>query len=191
MSGSLGEHTFVFQLTPLRAGPAEDAERVSEVLPGEPLAVLEERHGWARIRTAYAYEGWLPASSLGARGGESWLEPSAPDPLTAARRLLGAPYRWGGMTAAGIDCSGLVHMSFRATGRLVPRDADQQEAAGSPVAAPRPGDLISYGDPPDHVAFWAGGGRIVHATRREGVDGVVEEVEPPELASRRNAVFRL
>ena len=182
---------FVFQLTPLHAEPAGDAERVSELLPGEPVAVLEERDGWARIRTAYDYEGWLHAGSLGAGAAEGWLEPSAPDPLTAARRLLGAPYRWGGMTAAGIDCSGLVHMSFRATGRLVPRDADQQEAAGTPVVDPLPGDLISYGDPPDHVAFWAGGGTIVHATRREGVDGVVEEAEPAELANRRNAVFRL
>lgn len=182
---------FVFQLTALRAEPAGDAERVSELLPGEPVAVLEERHGWARIRTAYDYDGWLHAGSLGAGEAEGWLEPSAPDPLTAARRLLGAPYRWGGMTAAGIDCSGLVHMSFRAAGRLVPRDADQQEAAGTLVVDPLPGDLISYGDPPDHVAFWAGGGSIVHATRREGVDGVVEEPEPAELASRRNAVFRL
>jgi cell wall-associated NlpC family hydrolase len=83
-------------------------------------------------------------------------------------------------------------MSFRAAGRLVPRDADQQEAAGTPVVEdPRPGDVISYGNPPDHVAFWAGGGTIVHATRREGVDGVVEEAEPAELAIRRNAVFRL
>jgi cell wall-associated NlpC family hydrolase len=183
---------FVYQLTPLRAEPAADAERVSEVLPGEPVAVLEERDGWARIRTAYAYEGWLQAASLGADGDEGWLEPSAPDPLTAARRLLGVPYRWGGMTAAGIDCSGLVHMSFRAAGRLVPRDADQQEVAGTPVVEDlRPGDMISYGNPPDHVAFWAGGGTIVHATRREGVDGVVEEAEPAELAIRRNAVFRL
>jgi cell wall-associated NlpC family hydrolase len=191
MGGSLGEHTFVFQLTPLCAEPAADAERVSEVLPGEPLVVLEERHGWARIRTAYDYDGWLPAASLGAGGRADWLEPTAPDPLTAARRLLGAPYRWGGMTAAGIDCSGLVHMSFRAAGRLVPRDADEQEAAGSPVEDPRPGDLISYGEPPDHVAFWVGAGTILHATRRAGVDGVVEEVEPAELRKRRNAVFRL
>jgi cell wall-associated NlpC family hydrolase len=99
------------------------------------------------------------------------------------------------MTAAGIDCSGLIHMSFRATGRLVPRDADQQEDAGTPVDAAdaRPGDLATYGDgaSADHVAFWLGEGRILHSTQREGAGGVVEEPEPAELTARRRVIVRL
>jgi cell wall-associated NlpC family hydrolase len=85
-------------------------------------------------------------------------------------------------------------MGFRAAGRLVPRDADQQEEAGTEVDEARPGDLVTYGDPDkaaDHVAFWVGEGRILHSTRREGVDGVVEEAEPEELRARRRKVFRL
>jgi cell wall-associated NlpC family hydrolase len=85
-------------------------------------------------------------------------------------------------------------MSFRAVGRLVPRDADQQEEAGDPVDEPRPGDLISYGDEDgaaDHIAFWLGSGRILHATGRDGVNRVVDEPEPEELRRRRRRVFRL
>jgi gamma-D-glutamyl-L-lysine dipeptidyl-peptidase len=155
---------------------------VTELWPGEPFTVEDRRDGWARIRTAYDYPGWIPERVLG-------------DPLTHARSFLGAPYLWGGMTRNGIDCSGLVHMSFRAAGRLVPRDAAEQEEAGEPVAEPelQPGDLVSYGgsDGADHVAFWAGDGRIVHATGREGVRRVVEEPEPAELRARRRALFRL
>jgi hypothetical protein len=191
MAGSLGEHTFVFQLTPLFACPGDATEQVSQVLPGEPLRVEEARDGWARVRTAYDYAGWLPADALGGEPDPTWLVPRAVEPLEWACRLLGAPYLWGGMTEQGIDCSGLVHMSFRAAGRLVPRDADEQEAAGTPVAEPQPGDLISYGDPADHIAFWLGGGRILHSTQRDGVDGVVDEPEPEELRLRRHAVFRL
>ena len=194
MSESLGEHTFARHLTPLRAEPRDDAEQVTQALPGEPVTVYERAGDWARVTTAYDYPGWVRADSLGGAPDGSWLEPRVADPLEHARSYLGTVYEWGGMTGAGIDCSGLVHMSFRAAGRLVPRDADQQEDAGAATDGPQPGDLVTYGDPgkaADHVAFWLGGGRILHATRRDGVDGVVEEAEPDELRARRRKTFRL
>jgi cell wall-associated NlpC family hydrolase len=201
----LGEQVFdcygramstVAELTPVLAEPSADAEQVTQLLPGEPITVEETRDGWAAIRTAYDYPGWIRADALlGAEPNPAWLAPSAADPVAWARGLRGTPYLWGGMTPAGIDCSGLVHMAFRATGRLVPRDADQQEDAGSPVDEGdlRPGDLVTYGDESsaDHVAFWLGNGRILHSTQRDGADGVVEEQEPADLASRRRRVFRL
>jgi cell wall-associated NlpC family hydrolase len=86
-------------------------------------------------------------------------------------------------------------MAFRACGRLVPRDADQQEEAGERLSESelRPGDLITYGPPEgaDHIAFSVGGGRILHASGRAGVGCVVEEDEPPELRERRRALLRL
>ena len=193
MQERVGEHTFDIQ--PVRADPSDDAEQVTQVLPGEPVAVEEVRDGWARVRTAYDYPGWIRADALGGDPDPAWNRPRVVDPLEHARSLLGARYEWGGMTGRGIDCSGLVHMSFRASGRMVPRDADQQEAAGTPVPAAdlRPGDMISYGDAEgaDHIAFWIGGGRILHSTQRAGVDGVVEEEEPAHLNVRRRRCFRL
>jgi gamma-D-glutamyl-L-lysine dipeptidyl-peptidase len=185
----------VHELTSVRAEPDAGAEQVTQALPGEPLAVEESRDGWVRVRTAYDYAGWVRADALGSEPDPAWLDAQAADPVAHARGLLGTRYLWGGMTAAGIDCSGLVHMSFRATGRLVPRDADQQEDAGARVAEEeaRPGDLVTYGgrEGADHIAFWLGGGRILHSTQREGVDGVVEEDEPEELLARRRVLFRL
>jgi gamma-D-glutamyl-L-lysine dipeptidyl-peptidase len=170
----------------VRAEPREDAERVTELLEGESVRVEEERDGWARIVTAYEYPGWVRAEVLAGREG---------DPVAEARAYLGAPYLWGGLTERGIDCSWLVHMAYRRLGLLVPRDAAEQEAAGTEVATADlwPGDLVTYGDEREttHVAFWLGDGRILHATGREGVASVVEEVEPGELRATRRRLVRL
>ncbi|HEY4235787.1 MAG TPA: C40 family peptidase [Gaiellaceae bacterium] len=195
MAESLSEHTFAYQLAPLRAEPADDAEQVTQALAGEPLRVLEERGDWLRVETAYAYPGWVRREHLAGEPDTDWLRPVASNPVVQARTLLGTRYEWGGMTAAGIDCSGLVHMAFRACGRLVPRDADQQEEAGERLAESelRAGDLVTYGasEGADHIAFWVVEGRILHATQRDGVDGVIEEDEPAELRARRRALVRL
>jgi gamma-D-glutamyl-L-lysine dipeptidyl-peptidase len=195
MTESLGEHTFARQLASLRSEPSDDAEQVTQALPGEPLRVLQDAGDWIRVETAYAYPGWMRRKDLGGAPNADWLLPVATDPVEHARTLFGTRYEWGGMTSAGIDCSGLVHMSFRACGRLVPRDADQQEEAGERLSEAdlRVGDLVTYGpaDAADHVAFWVGNGRILHATNRDGLDGVVEEEELPELLGRRRALVRL
>jgi cell wall-associated NlpC family hydrolase len=54
--------------------------------------------------------------------------------IDAAKKLLGAPYFWGGRTAEGIDCSGLVQMSYAAAGLHLPRDAYQQFYLGQLTA---------------------------------------------------------
>jgi cell wall-associated NlpC family hydrolase len=82
-------------------------------------------------------------------------------------------------------------MAYRRLGRLIPRDADQQEDAAVEVSDLQPGDLITYGDPVDHIAFWVGEGRILHSTGREDGIGVLEEPEPGYLQARRHKLIRL
>jgi gamma-D-glutamyl-L-lysine dipeptidyl-peptidase len=180
------------EVAPVRAEPRADAEQVTQLLRGEPVTVEDASGGWAYIVTAYAYPGWVQAEALakptpGNTVVLGWPGPShAGDPVEEARAYLGTPYEWGGMAARGIDCSGLAHMAYRRLGRVVPRDADQQEEAGEPVEPGelRAGDLVTYGDErATHIAFWLGAGRILHSTGREDANGVVEEQQPAELAS--------
>jgi gamma-D-glutamyl-L-lysine dipeptidyl-peptidase len=177
-------------VAPVRAEPRDEAEQATQLLRGEPVDVLEAREGWARIVTAYDYPGWVRGEALGPAVAGDWLERREGEVLAEARDYLDAPYEWGGMTPAGIDCSGLVHMSFRRLGVLVPRDSWQHEEAGAEVAENdlRPGDLVCYDD---HVAFWTGPGRLLHASGRAGVARVLEEPEPSELRAVFHSFRRL
>jgi cell wall-associated NlpC family hydrolase len=81
------------------------------------------------------------------------LDFTEPDFVAVAERFLGVPYLWGGKTAFGIDCSGLVQVALTAGGRICPRDSDMQEAAlGAPVPDPEREGRLQRGD----LLFWRG-----------------------------------
>jgi cell wall-associated NlpC family hydrolase len=88
------------------------------------------------------------------------------DLVRTAERFLGLHYLWGGLSAWGYDCSGLTWAVYRAHGITIPRDADAQFAAGTPVSMAQllPGDLLFYEHPVvGHVSMYIGGGRMIEA----------------------------
>lgn len=88
--------------------------------------------------------------------------------LDQARDALGTPYRWGGASSGGLDCSGLVLVSYRAAGLQVPRTANHQYQALPAIDAARPGDLLFFGrgSRASHVGIYAGDGQMIHAPGR-------------------------
>ena len=113
--------------------------------------------------------------------------------LGLAREHLGLRYLWGGLTPLGLDCSGLVHHTWRRLGGVVPRDAYAQAEACEPVelGAERSGDLYFFARPGariHHVGIVVSPGRMVHASE---TGGVVEEELAPDRRETLVAAGRL
>ena len=148
------------EMPELLAGYAEDeaAGAAAAILsPDEALAEIERRKK-------------ENAELLG-----KWSSPDEPELLVkAAMGFLGAPYRLGGFSAQGIDCSGLVKKIYELFDINLPRTANEQSRVGMRVARGdlSEGDLLFFNTRRrgGHVAIYIGNNEFVHAaTRKKGV----------------------
>jgi len=102
--------------------------------------------------------------------------PTAPvtDPGSAERaagnalKMIGKPYRYGGSSPAGFDCSGLIQYSYKQAGVSLPRSTDNLLRTSTPLRGMhlRRGDLLFFdqeGKKKSHVGIYLGDGRFVHA----------------------------
>jgi hypothetical protein len=158
----------------LGAAVQDDAEHIFARLPWG-ARVLQPTPGRILLpdgRSGTVAEGELvPADRLWDR-----FPPRGESVTRTARRWVGAPYLWGGVTPLGVDCSGLVQSVYWIHGVAVPRDSDMQAEVGDAVEARSDwsglvaGDLLFFAEHGrvNHVAMSLGGAQIIHASASNG-----------------------
>lgn len=121
---------------------------------GSRLQVVAEMNRFAEL----AGGGYVPAGHLRP------LNMPETDPVAVAERLVGTPYLWGGNSAFGIDCSGLIQIAMNACGHYCPGDSDQQmQDLGDALPDGTPlqrGDLLFW---KGHVAWARDAKTLLHA----------------------------
>jgi cell wall-associated NlpC family hydrolase len=164
--------------------------------PDAALAVPGVTFGTRLMALGAPHDGWLPVAVPG-RFEPAWAieddvaavppaPPSEPgEVLEWADRLRDVPYLWGGASAYGVDCSGLVYLVWRRFGIALARDAHDQAQATAPVplGQERPGDLYVFARPGHdvhHIGFVAAPPegetrQLLHASSEEG-RVVLEEI---------------
>ena len=110
------------------------------------------------------------------------LRPPGERAAAIAAAQVGVPYRYGGRSTEGFDCSGLVSYAYGRAGRTVPRTTGALWRQLRPVAAGelKPGDVLFFdiAGKPSHVGLYLGQGRFVHAPST-GREVSIDELETP------------
>ena len=94
--------------------------------------------------------------------------------IKTAEKYLKTPYRFGGESPKGFDCSGFVKFVYDKNGKKLPRTADVQYTQGKKVEQSKlkPGDLVfftTYAPGASHVGIYYGSGKFIHTSSSRGV----------------------
>ena len=165
--------------------PSLKSRRLSDLSMGNLLRIVytegkkvkpSVKKKWAEVMLPDGRKGWTPATDI-----KPFAEWAGKQKLTAenivntAMQFEGTPYLWGGASSKGLDCSGLVRLTFMMNGHLLPRNASQQVNHGREIIMEcdhsitpdsdklyqemlkrtknlQPGDLVFFGTP---ETFWS------------------------------------
>jgi cell wall-associated NlpC family hydrolase len=190
----------------IRRLPEAEAATLYRCSTGTEIAVLKQKGAWSAILMSDRSTGWLPTRYLRFTGTsvdissqvitdedrsddtagnwKSGYETNHPA-VRHALQWLGTPYRYGGESRRGIDCSSLVQKSFASCGVRLPRVSRDQARVGKLIAPEnlQPGDRLYFsasGTHVDHTGIYMGNGLFVHAS------GSAHRVTVSRLAERRN-----
>ena len=180
------------------------SEVVTQGLESEEVIILDTYNNWSKVEQWDGYKGWINNFYLGGeivydrdRLGipefivEGMSHKTFSDSfelrdgiINDCIKVLGVPYKWGGKSPFGFDCSGLVQTVFKVNGILLPRDSmDQYEIIKKNKIElqinAKPGDLLFFEENKKicHVAIYNNDMKFIHSSGKVKENSLVEEDE--------------
>lgn len=175
---------------------SRDSDPISDLVMGDVLrkvymsGKIYRSKGFVKVILPSGKRGWVPEEDLMDK--DMWKRQCA-DNLVAgktadnivklAKRFVGIPYLWGGMSPKGFDCSGLVRLCYLMNGIELPRNASQQVKLGKNVELSdlKPGDLLFFGSVDDggnekvtHVGMYIGKNHFIHSSHVVRINSLIK-----------------
>lgn len=199
--------------------PGKDARQLCDLVAGDLLRIRTGANGKAMKKGSFlgvtlpdGRQGWVGKSALEPyrewKAGKEAMDAEQKRKAVCSwpMEVMGVPYLWGGMTPKGMDCSGMVRMSYLLAGIALPRNCSQivrlgqeipfstrTDAAGSTVwdlSDLLPGDLVFFGSAKgrvSHIGIYLGGGRFVHSSMVVRINSLIR-TEPDYYSNAHRLV---
>ncbi|MBZ4644689.1 MAG: hypothetical protein JG777_178 [Clostridia bacterium] len=164
----------------IREQPNTSCKVLGQLYRGEKVKVLGRSDEWIKISYNDNVEGWMHGAYISIRnpevsrsGGQVDRGTSgslAADIIGFSKKFLGVPYKYGGTSPKGFDCSGFTQYVFKHFGININRVAHDQSEHGKKVDKKdlAPGDLVFFGNVKtgyiDHVGIYVGDNQFIHAS---------------------------
>ena len=184
--------------------PDPTADIITKAVVGTELETADEQDDWVVVRLPDGKPGSLRRFAIELVDRAVYplpLMPTGTEIAATAKRFMGVPYLWGGVSAFGLDCSGFVQLVHKLHGVSLPRDAylqaqDNSLADVMPQSV-MPGDLLFFGNAESaragrtitHVGIALPGGKFIHSSGGAGVS--ISELSDPYYAPMLRQVRRL
>ena len=156
----------------LREGATTSSRILAQLPNGTTVTVNSISGNWANV-TYHSHKGYLCMDYLKIMAGEN---PSRNQAVSSkgqavvelAKQFLGTPYRYGGSSPSGFDCSGFVYYLYKSMGVTLNRVAADQMTNGTwvPKNQLQPGDIVGFQNKSgyiNHVGIYVGNGMMIHS----------------------------
>lgn len=159
-----------------RADASNQYKKVLTLKKGTRVQLTHEKQDGAKVwykvvlangKKGYVLSNYLTRSTGKSVAAEAPVAGGSGGVVKTAMGLRGIPYRFGGTTTSGFDCSGFTQYAFKKNGKSVPRTTGAQYQQSKKIASPAPGDLVffhnTYKRGISHVGIYIGNNQFVHA----------------------------
>ncbi len=185
----------------VRGGPGTDYDKVGSLSSGEIVTVLSQEGEWSQVSsgsvTGYVSNEYLifgtqeELAAMATAAGAQIVE--------IAKQYLGVPYRYGGASPSGFDCSGFVYYVYKQAGRSVPRTGSAMWSSYSRVDREdlQPGDVVCFTRTTGsshyitHVGLYVGNGTFIHSSSPSSGGVIYTSLSENYYATRYVGAVRL
>lgn len=163
----------------IRAAASESSACIQTIPGGTQVTIVSWANNWYTVKygniTGYIRGDLLTVNTTQTASSNTSSQKRT-NLINYAASLLGTPYRSGGASASGFDCSGFTYYVFKKFGYDLPRGpASQMNALGTKIAKSdlKPGDLVFFKNPYSgraigHVGIYVGNGKMIHSNKPGG-----------------------